>query len=120
MQKPLDLKAAKKALDEALLDPKEREEREKKERRDADRVLNDLRTVLNIPEGRRLLWRILDKAHIFDSSFVPGMNDVTSYNEGQRELGWWLWKEIDRARFDAFSQMRREYKIDILNEKTEE
>lgn len=117
MNRPLDLKATKKALEDALSDPKEREEREKKERREADRILNDLRTVLGTVEGRRLLWRILDRANIFDTSFVPGQPDTTNFKEGARDLGWWLWKEIDRARFDAFSQMRREYKIDMLNEK---
>lgn len=118
--KPLDLKATKKALDEALYDPKERDDKEKKERRRRDREINDLRTVLAIPEGRRLLWRVLSEARMFQLSFTPGLSDVTAFNEGSRNVGNWLFGEINEAKSEAFLQMQREYKIEILNDKTEE
>lgn len=85
----------------------EQEERDKKRR---DREISDLNFVLNSPEGRRVVWRILDKAKTFSSpfSFSNGERNWTDFYCGMQDVGMWLWRETEFARPDALSVIRRE------------
>jgi hypothetical protein len=87
---------------------KQRKEAEDKAQRLRDRELNDIRKVLEFPEGRRLLWRVMSEARMFHISFVPGCPDQTDFNEGQRRVGNWLYNQIFRANPSAFQKMQRE------------
>lgn len=72
------------------------EERNKQIR---ERDLNDIRKVLTLPEGRRLLWRILSEAETF----------VAPATEKQI-IGMRLFNDIMKASPETFLQMQREYK----------
>lgn len=54
-------------------------------RRIRERELNDLRAVLAIEPGRRLYYRLLDRAGVFRCSMTG--DERTFFLEGQRNLG---------------------------------
>ena len=71
--------------------------------------LLDLGSVLSHPEGRRLLWRILEECKTF-SSVMTG-NSWTHYYAGKQDLGHYLMSEITEANEDALFVMMKENKI---------
>jgi hypothetical protein len=81
----------------------ESEERQKKiEERNKqirERELNDIRKVLTLPEGRRLLWRIMSEAETF---IAPATE--------KQIIGMRLFNDIMKANPEMFLQMQREYK----------
>ena len=76
-------------------------------KRKREKELQDLRKVLGSSEGRRVLWRILVKGAIFNSSFAQNANE-TFFNEGRRSVGLWLTQEVSEADLEKFFQMHRE------------
>ena len=83
------------------------DEKREEIKRQREKELQDLRKVLGSSEGRRVLWRILVKGAIFNSSFAPNANE-TYFNEGRRSVGLWLTQEISDADLEKFFQMHRE------------
>lgn len=79
------------------------EERQKKlderEKHVRERNLNDIRKVLGLPEGRRLLWRVMSEAE----TFLATPTD-------KRIIGLMLFNDIMKATPETFLQMQREYK----------
>lgn len=75
-------------------------------KRKRDREDGDLRKVLSLPEGRRLIWKILAEAGVFRSSFTG--NSETFYNEGRRRIGLFILNEIMTVKPEAFTQMQQE------------
>lgn len=57
--------------------------------------LDDLRAVLALPAGQRVLWRLMDKYGIWRTSWDPSAK--IHFNEGQRNAGLFLMKEIEEA-----------------------
>lgn len=51
---------------------------------------NDLKTVLELAEGRRVLRRILAHCRTQHATFTPGHTDVTAFLEGRRDVGIFL------------------------------
>ena len=72
---------------------KRAEQREKDLRR---RELNDLRTVLSNVSGRRFVWRILEKCHVFGSVFSADQS-IMAHQSGQQDLGHFLMAEVIEA-----------------------
>lgn len=75
-------------------------------RRKRDREDGDLRKILSIPEGRRLIWKILSETGIYRSSFTG--NSETFYNEGRRRIGLFILEEIMKVKPEAYTQMQQE------------
>jgi hypothetical protein len=78
----------------------------------AQRQESDLRKVLNLPEGRRVLWRLLSEAGVFRSSFTG--DNQTFFNEGKRSLGLLFMAEILAAQSESLTVMQREAANDKL------
>lgn len=97
--------------DEYSLDEKEIEKRKQlaldKRRRTRDRELEDIKKVLSTPEGRRFIWRLMGESGVFRSSFT-GPAERTYFNEGQRDIGLLILKEVNNAKPSAFAQMQNE------------
>jgi len=71
-----------------------------------DTELGDLRQLLKTKWGRRLVWRVLEKAGIHRTSFTG--NSTTFFNEGQRNIGLWLESEVTDADTNGYLQMIKE------------
>lgn len=50
-----------------------------------DQELNEVKSLMEHPAGRRFMWRLLDKSGLFRTSFTG--NSTTFFNEGQRNIG---------------------------------
>lgn len=77
------------------------------------RFVYDLQTVLKTPQGRRVLWRLLQAAQIRQHGFVPNDSAATAFHCGQRSIGLFLLDEIEQAQPGAYQQMRGEYQAEI-------
>jgi len=71
-------------------------------------ILNDMRYVLSSVQGRRLIWRILDMAGVYRSSFTG--NSTTFFNEGARNIGLRVLSDVMDAKPEAFLLMQNEDK----------
>lgn len=84
----------------------QQKEQQKEYERKRDRELNDLRKVLRTPEGRRVIWRLLEEAKIFQSVFTG--NSGTYYKAGYSDFGRFILSEVLEANKNAFTQMMNE------------
>ena len=73
----------------------------------------DLQAVLKTVQGRRVLWRILQAAALYQHGFVPGDACATAFHCGQKSLGLFLLAEIEEAAPSAYAQMRGEYLSEV-------
>lgn len=86
--------------EEEIMDPEERQKKlEERSKQERERELNDIRKVLALPEGRRLLWRIMSAAETFLASTTD-----------KRIIGLMLFNDIMKVAPEVFLQMQREYK----------
>jgi len=68
----------------------------KKAKRLRREELDDVKSVLDLPAGRRLVWRLMKQARTFGTSF--GHDDrTTSFREGERNVGNWVLHEVMEA-----------------------
>lgn len=100
----------------ASVNEQTKEDSAKRERRH-QREVNDLRVVLKIPEGRRYIWKLWGLTGVFRSSYTPKDANMTSFREGQRDIGLALLKDINDASPTALSQMRSEYLSELNADK---
>jgi len=67
---------------------------------------NDLRRLLHDAWGRRLAYRLLEDAGVWSVSFTG--NSQTFFNEGRRDFGMQLYRDLLAADRDNFHTMMRE------------
>ena len=79
------------------------------------RTLSDMRTILKMPQGRRILWQILQAAQIRQHGFIPGDSLATAFHCGQRSIGLFLLENIEQAAPGAYQQMRGEYTAEMMS-----
>ena len=72
-----------------------------------NRDIEDLRTILKQPYGRRFVWRWLERAGVFHQSFIQGEPDSTAFNEGRRSLGNALLSEVLEIRPESYMEMMK-------------
>jgi hypothetical protein len=97
------------------INAKNKESRQEAQRR-RDREIEDLRTLIKRPEGRRVLWRILETCGVFKASF--SLNSVqTGFNEGKRDVGLVLLADLNEADTHVFAQMQSEYISELKSKK---
>ena len=64
----------------------------------------DLRAVVDTPAGRRFVWRLLGRCHLFHSAPAESVERF----EGERNIGHLLMTEIEREAPKSFLQMWNE------------
>lgn len=84
--------------------------RKRKDESIRDRELADLKLVMDSLEGRRFVWRLLDKAGVFRTSFTG--NSTTFFNEGMRNMGLVVLADVHEACAEQYIQMMTEAKKD--------
>lgn len=59
-----------------------------------DQIVLDLEEVLSIPQGRRVLLRLLERCGVYRSAFT-GETEATSLRLGEQNIGLWLISQIE-------------------------
>ena len=83
-------------------------QRKRKDEQARDGELDDLRQIMDSVHGRRFIWRLLDKAGVFRTSFTG--NSTTFFNEGMRNLGLMVLADVHQACANQYIQMMQEAK----------
>lgn len=96
-QKPLVTDAA---------DKKQIKSAEQKEKIMRDRELSDIAMVASTIEGRRFLWRVLEKCRVFETIWENSAR--IHYNAGQQDLGHFVMAEIVETKKEILFQMMTE------------
>lgn len=68
---------------------------------------NDMKWLMSSAIGRRVVWRLLERARVFGSTFDQHAG-VMSFNEGSRSQGLQLLAEINRLCPHQYSVMAQE------------
>lgn len=89
-------------------DPKAVTERNRKVRRDKNQQADDLAVVLATIEGRRCIWGLLNRCHLFELSHVQGDALQTAFREGERNAGQKLFADLMNHHPETYAQMARE------------
>lgn len=76
-------------------------------RRNYLRERNDLQTVMSTVQGRRFMWRQLERAGVFRTTFA-GHDPKTNFNEGQRNIGVMLLADIHEHCIEQYVVMLTE------------
>jgi hypothetical protein len=93
---PLDVRAEERAK-------KQVEDKQQLARR---REIDDFKWLMADERGRRFMWRLLEKAGVFRSSFTG--NSETFFREGQRNIGLMLIADIHEACPNDYTRMLKE------------
>lgn len=83
-------------------------EETKEAKKQRDKELIDLKTVLASPPGRRFMWRLLSKCGLFESTFNTE-TAIASYLSGQQDFGHFLMSEIVEADPNLWLKLQREH-----------
>lgn len=81
-------------------------ERKKQQRTEHYLVNEDMKWLMGSKRGRRIIWRILERAGIFRSSFTG--NAETFFREGMRNVGLSLLSQIHEACPENYTLMVKE------------
>lgn len=65
--------------------------------------VEDLRWLMGHKQGRRFVWRLLDKAGVYRTSFTG--NSETFFREGQRNVGLFVLGEVMEVTHEQFAKM---------------
>ena len=80
----------------------------KKERQRLAVEREEMKTLLRLPGFRRFVWRYLEAANVFRTTF-DGSTEWTLFREGKRNIGLKLMDEIMGADVQAFVEMQKEF-----------
>lgn len=69
-----------------------RAQKRDKQRLDQERA--DFQWLMSQPQGRRWIWALLERCHVFETSFTG--NSHTFFREGERNVGLSILSDIDR------------------------
>lgn len=69
--------------------------------------LGDLRSLLQLPPGRRFIYRVLSQCGIYHDNFTPDAL-VMAKLAGERGIGLWLLRELDKIDPGMIIQLMRE------------
>jgi hypothetical protein len=90
----------------AATKPHEGRAKAEAERIENEQVIADLRAVMDLPAGRRFMWRTLAATGLYRSSYHPSA--LIHFNEGQRSIGLTLLAEITAHCPDQYLKMQAE------------
>lgn len=99
------------AEDRALVrnaaDPRQVKDAKKREKLRRDGELADMRAVLELPEGRRMLWRLMGHCKTFESVFDE-LATTMAFKAGRQDVGHFVMVEILAADQTKFALMQAE------------
>lgn len=80
--------------------------RERRQRQYAEQIRADMKTLLSMPEGRRVLWDLIGDCGVFKESMETNARSYVQM--GMRNLGLSLINRVTDADQEAYFQMMRE------------
>jgi hypothetical protein len=69
--------------------------------------IEDIKWLMAHKAGRRLAWRLLERAGVYRTSF-NNSGSITAFNEGQRNMGLFLLAELQEIAPDNYLAMIKE------------
>lgn len=87
--------------------PAQVRDRGRKQKREEEQELDDLRELLKLPAGQRFLWRMLKTCRVWETSFHPS-GQLFAANEGRRGVGVELMTQIIEADPQAWIALQQE------------
>lgn len=90
----------------------------KRERQILDQQQSDLRAVMQLEAGRRVISRILGQGHLLEHFWSP--NSEVHYKLGERGLALWLYDEIMFADPELMFTLMREHQMARVQEAREQ
>lgn len=93
---PLDLDSQDKASDARV----------RKSRTEAVSEAEDIKWLMSGKRGRRVMWRLLDRAGVFRTSFTG--NSETFFREGQRNIGLAYLSQVHEVAPETYQSMVEE------------
>ena len=94
-------------LDPFDLDAEDRQQKEQEEReRLQKQAQDDFRWVMSTPQGRRYIWRMLERTGIYRTTFRP--NSEMAFLEGVRSVGVTVLTDCHTLAFDETLKMMNE------------
>lgn len=91
-------------------DPKQVNERRKKEGRKRKKRLDLIAGLMAIAEGREWIYEKLVECKVYAPTFVPNDPQATAFQEGRRSVGLELLADVMDAAEDSFILMCKEAK----------
>lgn len=98
---------AERALVQNAADPKQVRQAARRQQKDRDLEIDDIRTVMNTVQGRRFLWRLMGHCKTFESVFSTDAGAL-AYNSGRQDVGHFLIAEVNDAVPAGFLLMMQE------------
>lgn len=86
---------------------RQRTELEDKARLNRQNELDDIKWLMNGRRGRRIVWRLLERAGVFRLSYNGNQAD-TCFNEGMRNMGLGLMAQINAVCPEQYALMVQE------------
>lgn len=68
---------------------------------------NDMILLMENPSFRRFVWKLLERTHIFSSSFTG--NSETFFKEGERNVGLKVFKDLHLYAPESYALMVKEH-----------
>ena len=88
----------------------------KEARRKRHREVSDMKKILSMPEGRRLMWRMWSKCGIFSNPFNPNSNQ-SAFNAGMMKIGQDLLVDVNDVDALMFAKIQQEYVSELKSKK---
>ena len=64
---------------------------------DRDQAALDLEAVLRIPQGRRVMLRILERCGLYRNAFSGSSHETTALRLGEQNIGLWLVAQMENV-----------------------
>ena len=87
-------------------DKKQVKEKKQEAKNSQEVAIEDLQWQMSDPRGRRLMWQLLERTHVFQTSFTG--NSKTFFNEGERQIGLYYMADLNVHCPDEYSLMMKE------------
>lgn len=91
-----------------IVDNSKEEAKYKKLDKKRERELSDIRRVIQLPEGRRLYWRLMEKGGAFKDAYCGEYTNGTNYNLGRQSISRDFLNDLLEAKPEALTQMQQE------------
>lgn len=89
-------------------DPTEVNNARKKSGRERSERLRVLQALMQHKDGRKWIYGLLDRCHIYTNPFTPGQWDVTSFKCGEENIGLMIQADVVDAAPEEYLQMCKE------------